>query len=155
MHMLYWKTRSTVSSFSRDQFLYSQNSKSDCFESRLKKHISSSKCAQAFHRPCPLLVSVTPSSSPHPSSHRVLKTKASSYTISSHFKNVWNFLTRSITMVSSNSSFISSNWLRDDIITSSKMGSASSSIRPRLIRKKHNQKAVQICGISSLGFFLH
>lgn len=54
---------------------------------------------------------------------------------------VWKYLlTRSITMVSSNSSFMSSNWPREDIITSSKMGSASSSIRPRLIgRKKEHE----------------
>jgi hypothetical protein len=56
--------------------------------------------------------------------------------------------------VSSNSSFISSNWLRDDIITSSKMGSASSSIRPRLVRERSSQKTVQIHPIWSPGSLL-
>lgn len=60
----------------------------DCFESRLGNHLSSSECPQTLHWPCLLLVSVTSSSSPHSSSYRVLKTKASSYT------NTFTYLNR-------------------------------------------------------------
>lgn len=75
--------------------------------------------------------------------------------ISNFTRHTWwesvNLLTRSMTIVSSNSSFMSSSWPRDDIITSSKMGSASSSIKPRLTGVKQK---VAACINARLSFSL-